>query len=227
MSRVLIVLGMLAAGLAVYAVRPVAVPAVDFVDSLTGPTSANFDIPFAKYMLTPEGLRRTQSDSGRRNGVDRPVVRTRSDRYLARDFVFEVDISIPDDVEDLVFVGVGDGASEPPHNEPNGAFGLRIHHLRGNREVRLAALPLPSPRAPPTRVHEVTIGEVPAGGRLTVRLERAGDRVTAFLPGQDDSEQTLRISDYPAVLRSGRGYLYLANTAEGTVFSNVRVRPRT
>jgi hypothetical protein len=52
--------------------------------------------------LTPEGLLRSRSNSGRTNGVDRPVVRTLSDRYIDRDFVFEVDVTIPEDVEDLV-----------------------------------------------------------------------------------------------------------------------------
>lgn len=226
--RVLIVLGIVVAGSAVvYSLRPAGAPAVDFVDNLTGPTSPQFDIPFAKYMLTPEGLLRAQSNAGRSNGVDRPVVRTRSDQYLSRDFVFEVDIAIPPDVEDIVFVGFGEGASTTPFNEPGGAFGFRIHHLPTMREVRLAAITLPPARTAVTYPYDETIGTVPDDGVLTVRIERAGDHITGSLPGQAGSERTLRISAYPSVLKSGRGFLYLSNTAEGTVFTNVKVRPRT
>jgi len=60
-----------------------------------------------------------------------------------------------------------------------------------------------------------------------VRLERSGDRITASLPEQPGSERTMSIAAHPSVLKSGRGFLYLSNTAEGTTFSNVRVRPRT
>jgi len=68
------------AAAAAFGLWPADAPAVDFEDPLTGPTSAQFDIPFAKYMPTPEGLRRAHSGSRRANGNDRPVVRTRSDQ---------------------------------------------------------------------------------------------------------------------------------------------------
>ena len=227
-GRILIVLGIVVAGsAAVYSLRPDIAPAVDFVDDLTGPTSSQFNIPFDKYMLTPEGLRRVQSDSGRLNGTDRPVVRTLSDLYLSRDFVFEVDITIPPDVEDLVFVGFGEGAATAPFNEPGGAFGFRIHHMPTNREVRLAAITHPPAGVGPTYPFNEMIGIVPENGAFTVRLERAGDQLIGSMPGQDGSESTLEISAYPEILGRGRGFLYLSNTAEGTVFNKVTVRPRT
>ncbi len=227
-GRILIVLGIVVAGsAAVYSLRPDVAPAVDFVDDLTGPTSPQFNVPFGKYMLTPEGLLRAQSDSGRLNGTDRPVVRTLSDRYLSRDFVLEVDITIPPDVEDLVFVGFGEGAPTAPFNEPGGAFGFRIHQMPTNREVQLAAVTHPPAGMSPTYLFNENIGTVPANGALTVRLERSGDQLIGSLPGQDGSESTIQISAYPTILESGRGFLYISNTAEGTVFSRVTVRPRT
>ncbi len=219
---------LVAAGTAtVYVLRDRPAPAVDFTDSLTGPDNPQFDIPFDKFTLTPEGLLRAHSTSGRSNGVDRPVVRTRSDQYLSRDFVFEADIAIPENVEDIAFVGFGDGVSSQPYNEPSGVFGFRIHHMPDNREVRLAAITVPATEGRAVYLFQETIGAVPVGGVLTVRLERSGDRITGSLPGQAGSERSVRISDYPSVLKSGRGFLYLSNTAEGTIFSNVKVRPRT
>ena len=228
MRRWLPLLGLLVAGsAAAYSLRPAPAPAADFTDTLTGPDSPHLVIPFDKYTLTPEGLLRAHSASGRSNGVDRPVVRTRSDRYLARDFIFEVDVTIPEDVEDIAFIGFGDGTSTAPYNEPGGVFGFRIHHMPGVREVRLAALTLPQTGASAVYLFQDTIGTVPASGTITVRLERSGDHLIASLPGQDGSERTVRMSAYPSILRGGRGFLYLSNTAEGTIFSNVRVRPRT
>lgn len=221
----LIVLGIvLTATAAVYTLRPGNAPAVDFVDRLTGPASEHFDIPFDRYALTPEGLLRHYSESGRTNGHDRPVVRTRSDQYLARDFVFEVDVRFAATGEDLAFVGMGDATLTAPFNEPGGAFGFRIHYLPTVREVRLAAITLPAPGMPVTYPFEQVIGSVPDDRTITLRLERNGDQITGSMPGQDGSSHAVRISDYRQVLRSGRGFLYLANTAEGTVFSNVKVR---
>jgi hypothetical protein len=225
---VLIVAGMAVAvvgSAVVYSLIPASVPAVDFTDALTGPDSPQFDIPFDKYTLTPEGLLRAHSASGRGNGTDRPVIRTRSDQYLSRDFIFEVDITIPADVQDIAFIGFGSGAPTPPFNEPSGVFGLRIHYLPGNRQVRFAAISIAGSPAKAAYLFEETIGAFPTEGPLTVRLERSGDHITASLPGQEGSERTLRISAYPTVL-TGRGFLYLSNTAEGTTFSNVKVRPR-
>lgn len=224
---VLLVLAVVLAGsAAVYSLRLNGAPAVDFVDDLTGPTSEQFDIPFDKYTLTPEGLLRHYSESGRGNGRDRPVVRTRSDQYLSRDFVFEVDITFAEGSEDLAFVGMGDATLTAPFNEPGGAFSFRIHNLPSNRGVRLAALTLPPTGMPLTYPVEHLLGTVPASGPLTVRLERSGNQIIGSLPGQDGSERTLQMSDYKQVLSSGRGFLYLANSAEGTVFSNIHVRAR-
>lgn len=225
--RVLIVLGIVVLGAAaVYSLQPDAAPAVDFADGLTGPASEFFDIPFDRYTLTPEGLLRHYSESGRSNGNDRPVVRTRSDQYLARDFVFEVDITFAAGGEDIAFVGLGDATLTAPFNEPGGAFGFRIHYLPTNREVRLAAMTLPQPGMPVTYPIELPLGIVPESRAITLRLERSGDQVIGSLPRQEGSEGTIRISDHRQVLRSGRGFLYLANTAEGTVFSKIKVRAR-
>jgi hypothetical protein len=225
--RLLIVLGSVVIGTAaMYALRPDDAPAVDFADNLTGPTSDQFDIPFEKFTMTPEGLLRSRSDSGRSAGTDRPLVRTRSDQYLSRDFVCEVDLMIPADVEDLAFVGFGDARGAAPYFEPSGVFGFRIHHLAGNREILLAAHPLAGATRGPGVVQEI-VGTFPTSGALRVQLTRSGDRLTGSLPDYPGSEHTMNISDHPSILKSGRGFLYLTNSAEGTVFSKVRVRPRT
>ncbi|MDQ3068445.1 MAG: hypothetical protein M3R55_01795 [Acidobacteriota bacterium] len=128
------------AGIGVFSMRPPPAPAVDFSDALRGPASPNLSIPFDAYALTPEGLSRVDSASDRENGADRPMVKTVSGAYLSRDFVFDVDVTIPPGVQDIAFVGFGLGDQSPAMSmEPAGAFLIRIHHLPNVDVVHLAA----------------------------------------------------------------------------------------
>jgi len=218
---------LLAAGTAtVYVLRDRPAPALDFTDGLTGPSSPHLDIPFEAYALTPEGLLRTDSVSGRGNGSDRPLIRTRSAAYLSRDFVFEADITIPSDVQDISFVGFGSGATSPPINEPSGSVFVRIHHVPGNDGVYLAASPS-TPSAALQYLYYERLGAYPSGRLMTVRFERAGDHVTVSLPDQEGGSLRVRLSAYPSSVREDAAYLFFGSTAEGVIFSNVRVRPRT
>lgn len=218
---------LLAAGTAtVYVLRDRPAPAVDFTDSLTGPDSPNLAIPYGAYALTPEGLLRTDSVSGRENGNDRPTIRTRSSAYLSRDFVFEVDITIPSDVQDISFVGFGSGAPGPTMNEPSGCVFVRIHHLPGNDGVHLAVSPS-NPSAALQYLYHERLGAYPSNRRMTVRFERTGDHMTVSLPDQEGGSLRVRLSAYPSSVREDAAYLFFGSTAEGVIFSNVRVRPRT
>lgn len=104
-------------------------PPADFEDPLIGPVSEGFDIPFDSYSLTPAGLLRKTSPSGIENGIERPIIRTKKP-YLTRDFVFEVDLTIPSDHGDIAYVGFGEGAPNlNMDNEPSYAVLFRVHNL--------------------------------------------------------------------------------------------------
>jgi hypothetical protein len=197
---------------------------IDFVDALTGPETT-LDIPFDRFHLSPEGLVRSMSLSA--SGDDRPLVRTLSSGYLTRDFVFEVEIAIPADASDLAFVGFGSVASAPPYNEPCDAWVFRVHHLPETHKVQFGGCQLVPSKGGASHVVLETLGEFPASGTLTVQLERAGEQLTARLPGDPGTARTFRMSEFPAVLTHGVGYLFFGNSSVGTSFRNVKVRTRT
>lgn len=197
---------------------------IDFVDALTGPATT-LDIPFDRFRLSPEGLVRSTSLTA--SGDDRPLVHTRSSGYLTRDFVFEVEIAIPADASDLAFVGFGSVTSAPPYNEPCDAWVFRVHHLPETHKVQFGGCQLVERQGRGSHVVLETLGEFPASGTLTVQLERTGDQLTARLPAALGTARTFRMSEFPAVLTHGVGYLFFGNSSVGTSFRNVKVRPRT
>jgi hypothetical protein len=219
------------AGLAVSCARPGAAPPIDFTDSLTGPASPDLVIPFEAFTLTPEGLLRSHAVTASGFGNDRPVVRTRSGAYLSREFVFEIDVTIPNGAEDIAFVGFGLGEPNPAYNrEPAGAFMFRIHNLTDVDTVHVAAALPPSSQPAETgpAVHGrlQAIGTYPSGVKTTFRIEHGDNRVTLSIPGQAGATHTFEVSAFPGLFGRDSGYLFFGNSAEGTIFSNVRVRPR-
>lgn len=220
-----------AAGVAVYRGRPAPPQPVYFSDDLKGPSSEHLVIPFEAFTLTPDGLLRSHAVTAHAFGNDRAVVRTRSGGYLAGDFVFEVDVTVPPDTEDLAYVGFGSGASNPAYNnEPAGAFMFRIHSMKGMDVVHAAASRPPSDRkaeaGPQVFVRLETIGRYAAGTTTTFRIEQADNRVTLSIPGQQGASYTFALPSFPGLFDREAGYLFFGNSAEGTVFGNVRVRPR-
>ncbi|MBA3949662.1 MAG: hypothetical protein H0X44_06930 [Acidobacteria bacterium] len=221
------------AGIGVYAMRPAPVPATDFADALRGPASPSLSIPFGAYALTPEGLLRTTSTSGRESGIDRPMVKTLSGSYLSRDFAFEVDVMIPAEIQDLAFVGFGQGDPNPGlSNEPGAAFIFRIHRLSNTDAVHAAAARPPGGRLNTTvspaevLLRLEAIGKYVPGTKTTFRIERAGHVVALSMPGVPEARSAFDLRDYPKLFDEEAGFLFFGNSAEGTVFSNVRVRPR-
>lgn len=201
--------------------------AIDFVDALTGPDSRAFRIPFDQYALSPAGLVRTSAASGTQNGIDRPVIRTVSGKYLSRDFVFEVDVTIPASHGDIAWVGFGHGInSRLVDNEPTSAFVFRIHNL------------------PDVSFHgiDVAVG-VPSGGKefrgafasldrvavytpdrpMRFQIEHRRDVVTMTIPGLHVS-RAFKFADFPQLFDSSHAYLFLANSSEGTTFQNASLR---
>jgi len=215
------------AALSLYWPRSVA-PAADFSDALTGPASPNLAIPFQAYALTPEGLLRSESASDRTYGEDRPVVKTLSGGYLLRDFIFEVDVMIPSDTEDIAYVGFGRGEPNLGYSmEPSGAYLFRIHRLPGRYDVHAAAASLEGTNPARTpHLHLETIGKYEPGRRTTFRIEHAGTRVTLSMPGIHGASYTFEMPSYPGLFDDRSGFLFFGNSAEGTVFSHVRVGPR-
>jgi hypothetical protein len=217
-------------GLAFYWPRSVAA-APDFSDALTGPASPNLAIPFQAYALTPEGLLRSESATNRTHGKDRPMVKTLSGAYLRRDFIFEVDVMIPADTQDIAYVGFGRGEPNPDYSmEPSGAFLFRIHGLSGVGDVHAAAAAAAGRGTNPTRLPHLrleAIGKCEPGRRTTFRIEHAGTRVTLSMPGTPGASHTFEIASYPELFDDRSGFLFFGNSSEGTVFSQVRVGPRS
>ena len=219
------------AAAAVYWLRPDPAPPVDFSEDLKGPSSGNFIIPFEVFALTPEGLLRAESVTGRAFGNHRLVAKTVSGEYLSRDFVFEIDVTIPPGTDDLAYVGFGAGDPNPGYNdEPAGAFIFRIHNLPGFDVVHAAAgLPAKatSDEAGPGVYAKIEpIGRYVAGVKTTFRIEHAGTKVMLSMPATPGASYTFDTAALPPLFGRGEGYLFFGNSAEGTVFSNVRVRPR-
>lgn len=225
-------LGLIALGsLAIFWWRPVAPAPVNFSDDLKGPTSEHLVIPFEAFALTPEGLLRAHAVTANAFGNDRTVVRTRSGAYLSREFVFEVDVTIPAGTEDLAYVGFGLGdANLAYNNEPAGAFLFRIHRMTGMDTVHASAsrpsTTRPAEAGPQVFARLEAIGRYVPGATTTFRIEHASNRVTLSMPGQDGAGYTFDLSSFPGLFERDSGYLFFGNSSEGTVFSNVRVRPR-
>ena len=201
--------------------------AIDFVDELTGPESPALVIPFDKYALTPAGLLRTSAASGTENGIDRPVVKTLSGRYLSRDFVFEVDVTIPASHGDIAWVGFGAGRpNRVVDNEPTSAFTFRIHNL------------------PDVAFHGIDIAvSVPSGGKEFRGAFRSLDRVAAYTPGRPmrfriehrsgvvtmtipdlNVSRAFRVAEFADLFDASNAYLFLNNSSEGTAFRNASLR---
>jgi hypothetical protein len=71
----------------------------------------------------------------------------------------------------------------------------------------------------------VAIGRYVPGSKTTFRIERAGNQVTLSMPASG-AAQTFDMLALPAPFGEDEAYLFFGNSTEGTVFSNVRVRPR-
>lgn len=206
-----------------------ALPPADFVDPFTGPVSRFFLVPFEKFALTPEGLLRTDSTSRTSNGLDRPIAKTRSGRYLSRDFVFEVGVQIPPDHGDIAYVGFGAAQSNPLlDNEPTSAFLLRIHNLPSMPHYNID-LAVAVPNASGTIFHNHYVyldklGDYRPGQLMRFRIERTGDRVTLSAIDVPNGSRTLSLKKYPGLFGNGDAYLFVTNSSEGTTFSDASVR---
>lgn len=214
------------AGLAAACVREPS--PVDFVDTLTGPVSPALSIPFGKYALTANGLLRTQSESGTENGIERPVVRTVSGDYLSRDFVFEVDVTIPEEHGDIAYVGFGSGQANPIlDNEPSHAFVFRIHNL-----PRMPFYGIDLTAADPQggvgfrgayRRFE-RLGEYTPGRAMRFQITHRGGKVTLAIPALPQVRVEFETSQFRDLFNASDAYLFLSNSSEGTTFSNASLR---
>lgn len=195
-----------------------------FFDGLTGPSSACLSVPSDKYTFTPDGLLRSNSDSGTHNGTDRPAVKTHSGAYLSNGFIFEVDVRIPAGTDDIAYVGFGQGTPRADYeNEPTDAFLFRIHNLPGN--IRQIDAAVNASGNPSVFSYINQIATYVTGEQMTFRIERRGDNVTMSVVGVPGSSRTLSLATYAPFLNAANAYLFVANTATGTVFSNFSVTP--
>lgn len=203
---------------------------VDFSDPLTGPVSQALTIPFDKYALTAGGLLRTNSESGTENGIERPVIRTVSGRYLSREFVFEVDVTIPADHGDIAYVGFGAGhTNQVLDNEPTYSFHFRIHNLpkmpfygidlvvgdpQGGTGYRGAFREF------------LRIGEYTPGRPMRFRITHQGGNVTLSIPAQGAAQATFPLAKYRGLFDDANAFLFLSNSSQGTTFQNASLRER-
>jgi hypothetical protein len=200
-------------------------PAVDFSDALTGPVSPSFVIPFHSYALTPEGLLRTFSESGTENGVERPIVRTVSGGYLARDFVFEVDVTIPAAHGDIAFVGFGSAEGNvASSNEPSQAFLFRIHNLPRMRYFSVdAAVGDPDPAS--GRYRELhRLADYTPGTPMRFRIMQQAGAVTLAVPAIAGARVTFPIDKARGLFDNDNAHLLFGNSSRGTTFRNASLR---
>ena len=201
---------------------------VDFIDPLTGPVSPALSIPFDKYALTTAGLLRTNSESGTENGIERPIVKTVSGDYLAGDFVFEVDVTIPETHGDIAYVGLGAGQNNPLlDNEPSNALLFRIHNL-----PRMPFYGVDAAAADPKggmgyrgayrEFHR--IGEYTPGQPMRFRIAHQSGKVTLSIPALPAAQITFELSKLPGLFDPAHAFLFLSNSSEGTTFRNASVR---
>jgi hypothetical protein len=201
---------------------------VDFVDPLVGPASPAFTIPFEKYALTPDGLVRTNSESGTKNGIERPIIRTISGGYLSRDFVFEVDVTIPADHGDIAYVGFGSGRTNPRlDNEPTDAFLFRIHNLPDMPFYGIdVAVSDPEGGVGTQGAFRqfARAGNYTPGTATRFQITHQDGRVTLALPAASGAGTTYELSKFGDLFNRSEAYLFLANSSEGTRFSNASLR---
>jgi hypothetical protein len=202
--------------------------AIDFSDPLTGPVSPALTIPFEKYGLTAAGLQRTHSESGTENGIERPVVRTASGAYMDREFVFEVDVTIPADHGDIAYVGFGSGrANAVLDNEPSHAFLIRIHNL-----PRLPFYGIDLTVADPQGGsgfrggyrHFQRIGEYTPGRAMRLQIRHEDGKVTLAVPAVPEARAVFDLARFRDLFTAEDAHLFLANSSEGTTFTNASLR---
>jgi hypothetical protein len=201
---------------------------IDFVDPLTGPVSPAFTIPFDKYALSANGLLRTDSDSGIENGIERPIIRTASGAYRSRDFVFEVDVTIPADHGDIAFVGFGAAESSALlDNEPTHAFVFRIHNL-----PRMPFYGIDLAAADPNggvgyrgayRKFE-RLGEYTPGRAMRFQITQQAGKVTLAIPAQPKARVEFDMAQFGDLFDPAAAHLFLGNSSEGTTFTNASLR---
>ena len=202
--------------------------ALNFTDPLTGPSSPYLTIPTSKYSYSANGLIRSQSNNGATYGngdpnSDRPMVKTVSGAFLSEDFEFDVDVTSPASMTDLIYVGFGQGIPNPNYfNEPTESFQFRIHNNAGGYYGIQAAVDVG--QIPMGFVFDQQIGTFQPGVTTTFRIVRSGSNVTLSVPSQPGASVTVPLSSVPS-LNSTNAYLFFGNTGVGTTFSNVRVIP--
>lgn len=201
---------------------------IDFADPLTGPVSPALAIPFEKYALTATGLLRTHSESGTENGIERPVVRTVSGAYGSRDFVFEVDVTIPSDHGDIAYVGFGSGRNNVVlDNEPSHAYMFRIHNLPKMPFYGIdVAVGDPNGTIGLQNAFRSLsrIGEYTPGQTMRFQISHRAGTVTLAIPSHPNARETFDMAEYRDLFDSDHGFLFLSNSSKGTTFSNASMR---
>lgn len=202
--------------------------AIDFADSLTGPVSPALSIPFSSYALTPTGLLRTHASSGTENGIDRPVIKTVSGEYLSREFIFDVDVTIPADHGDIAYVGFGKGENNRLYeNEPTYAYLFRIHNLPRMPFYGIDIAVGDPKRGKGSQGHFrefERVAEYTRGEPMRFQIAHQGGQVTLAVPSIPDARVTFQTAQFGDLFDSQNAFLFLANSSQGTTFRNASLR---
>lgn len=158
------------------------------------------------------------------------MIRTVSGRYLSRDFVFEVDVTIPADHGDIAYVGFGAGRpNQVLDNEPSHAYLFRIHNLPKLPFYGID-LAVADPqggsgfRGAYREFHR--LGEYTPGRPMRFRISRQGGTVTLSAPAQAKAQATFELAKFPGLFDDANAFLVLSNSSEGTTFANAALRER-
>ncbi len=158
------------------------------------------------------------------------MIRTVSGRYSSRDFVFEVDVAIPESHGDIAYVGFGAGETNLGlDNEPTRAFLFRIHNL-----PRMPFYGIDLTVADPkggvayrgAYRHFQRIGEYTPGKPMRFQIAHQAGKVTLSLPALPNGSATFDLSQFRDLFTDSEAFLFLANSSEGTTFRNASLRDR-
>lgn len=156
------------------------------------------------------------------------MIKTVSGQYLSRDFVFEVDVTIPARHGDIAYVGLGEGASNPGlDNEPSHAYLFRIHNLPRMPfyGIDLAIADPEGGMGYRNAYREFRrAGEYTPGQPMRFRIVHQAGRVTLSIPAVPDASATFEVSAFRDLFDDANAYIFLSNSSEGTTFTNASLR---
>jgi len=174
--------------------------------------SPNLDGEEFFRLANGEGIQRISSSSH----FDRRYVRTVVGAFNKLDFVYEVTFTIA--VDEIVFIGIGQGEPDAGFNEPARSLNFRIHSpglVNGKVEIL-----------------GVIIGNLTSSGPHRIRITKLGDSmiyaVDSDFEDQFQADMSYTVSNLRAValfLRDQDSHLFFGNSEVTTTYRDLVIAP--